>query len=1160
MTAGAKPPVDPRLLRVPAVRRLLATRGVVQASGAALTVAQAVLLSSVVVAIFVDHADAAALLPRLAELAAVGLGRAAFAASQEWVTARASLRLRARLRRMALDAVVHAHAGWAARQPAGRLVSALGPAADAVDGYVSRALPAFVGALVVPPVVLAAIMWRDLQSGLLLLAALPLVPLFMVLIGIATRRLVDREYAVLARLSGRFLDLLRGLATLRIYGRAEEQERTLRRANDDYRAHAVATLRVALLSGLVLDLVAALSVAVVAVDVGLRLDGGTVSFAAALLVLLLAPELFAPLRAVGAQHHAAEEGAAAVGALLDIVDAARPETPDGASGRSAERAGRVRLHHVAVRYPNRADAALRDIDLEFEPGRLIALTGPSGAGKSSLIAVLLGFVTPAAGKIYIGPPGCETELTPADAAQWRLGLAWVPQRPRPTQPTVAEEVRLGAPQADSGEVAEVCALCRAPDPDVALGEDGREVSAGQRRRIALARALLRARAVRAEGGVPLVLLDEPSEDLDRATEQIVAHVITELAAWATVVIATHSAVLIDLADVQVRLDAGRVRSRSVQSPYRVLHDSFDGDPVPRHPLPVAQLSQDAGEPYRLRELAREAHARRRLVGAAGLAALAALAGLGLTATSMWLISRAAQHPNLQALAVAVVGVRTFAVGRAVLRYGERLATHDAALRMLAALRSRVFTALRPLPPAVLGGYGRGDLLRRFVGDVDGVQEGLVRAVVPAVGALAGALGAVALVGSFVPAAGAVLAVGLVAGGMVVPAAAFGASGEASELVRAAGARDRRCAGLLEGLAELIAYGAADREVAEVAALDRRVARAARRPARAAAAGVFGTGLCTSLTLAGVLAVAADAVAGGRLPGVDAAVLAAGVIVGFDAMSGLPSAAVAWARCRAGLVRVRAVTSLRPPLGEPAVPASVPTGPIGLAASHVTLAPVPGARPVLRNTCLELPPGRRLALRGPSGCGKTTFLAAALRMVPITAGRFRVSGSDGAAELSELPSSAVPPLVAGSLQGDHVFEATLRDNLRLVRPGASDADLDVIAERVGLSGFLRSLPSGWSTPAGADGSALSGGQRQRLLLARALLADPDVLVLDEPTAHLDAVTERLVLDDLLDATADRTVLLVTHRRLDTLAEGLLDGSFEIADATIAHQTEARPSAG
>ena len=1124
-------PVDPLLLRhAPACRSLIAAVGALQFAGAALTVAQAILLTRLVVSIFHGSAAVGA---ALVALGAVALGRAVLAAAQEWITARASIRVRAQLRQATLAAVVRLGPRWSQAQPPGRLATVTGPGLDSLDGYMTRALPALVAAAVVPPVVLAAIFWSDWQSGVLLLILLPLVPLFMALVGLTTRRLVSRQYAALSRMSGQFLDLLRGLTTLRIYGRAEAQEATVRRVTDAYRHRTLAALRAALLSGLVLDLLAALSIAIVAVDAGLRLDRGHLAFRTALLVLVLAPELFAPLRAMGAHHHATEEGMAAAAAALDIVGSAPPEPATSATDVPAS-ADALRLHGVTVRYDGRDRDALHEVSLAIRPRAVTALTGPSGAGKSTLLAVLLGFVTPSHGGVV------ASGRRLGDPDLWRAGVAWLPQRPRPSQQTVADEVRLGDPTAGDAAVAAVCRSCRTPAPSTRLGQDGTAISAGQRRRVALARALLRAEAVRSSGHVPLVLLDEPTEDLDTATAAVVADVVHGMRGWATVVEATHNPLLAAAADVRVELCDGRLTQVRPQRPARVPPAAAERR---RPAVPSAPVRpRPAAAPYRLRDLVREAGATRRLVCAGALSMLASVCGLGLLTTAMWLISRAAEHPNVEALAVAVVGVRTFAIGRAVLRYGERLISHDGALRLLAALRVRVFAALRVLPPYVLGSYRRGDLLRRFVADVDGAQEGLVRAVVPAAGALGAGACAVAVATALAPAAGLVLAGTLLLGGVIAPLLANRLGGAGDALVRLAAHRDRRSATLIDSMDELVAYGAAARAVAGIAAADRRLARAVRRPAVAAAIGTFLDGAAAALALVGVLAAASSAASRGRLSAVNVGVLAGCVLGAFEALAALPPAWVAWARCRAGLRRVAEITGQRPAFRDPDDASGMPDIPASLSVHDVTLSPADGAAAVLHSADLELEPGQRVALTGPSGCGKSTLLAAALRLVPARKGSVALGGRD----VGDLAAAMVPPVIAGSLQGDHVFDATLRDNLRVARPDASDDALDEVAARAGLLNVIDALPQRWSTRAGPDGAALSGGQRQRLLLARALLADPDILVLDEPTAHLDAVTEAAVLDDVLAATTGRTVLVTTHRRFGF---GRIDAEVRFDDGTL-----------
>lgn len=586
-----------------------------------------------------------------------------------------------------------------------------------------------------------------------------------------------------------------------------------------------------------------------------------------------------------------------------------------------------------------------------------------------------------------------------------------------------------------------------------------------------------------------MLLDEPTEDVDPVTALTVRAAIADLAGSAAVVVATHDPALVAMADTEVTMERGRMQVR--HGPASRPHGAA---PVPPLPAPACDarvpagggrdgVGPDDGRPAvgtdpgrRLYRWVAEAlrsspGARARLAQTAGLGSLAGLSGLALTATSVWLICRASQHPNVQALGVAVVGVRTFAIAKALLRYAERLAAHDGALRLLAGLRVRVFSALEPLTPAGLGSYRRGDLLRRFTSDVDGAQEALVRAAVPLAGAATTAAGAVVLTVLLVPAAGLVLSAGCVAAWAAAPLAARAGTGTAPE----------------------------------------------------AAAGTV-----SAATLGVVLLIGSAAVAAHRLTGVDLGVLAAAVLVAFDGLGGLPTSFAALGRCASGLQRVEEVLDRPAPVPEPARPAAPPTAVTHLGGKDLVVAPGPGAAAVIVGADLEVVGGQRVAIVGPSGSGKSTLLTAVLGQLSPRRGQIDLSDGARRAAVTALAGDARRSLVAGSLQGDHVFSTTLRDNLRVVAPEATDADLDRVAERVGLGRFIASLPEGWSTQAGAGGSDLSGGQRQRLLLARALLADPRVLVLDEPTAHLDAATEREVMRELLDATAGRTVVISTHR--------------------------------
>jgi ATP-binding cassette subfamily C protein CydCD len=827
---------------------------------------------------------------------------------------------------------------------------------------------------------------------------------------------------------------------------------------------------------------------------------------------------------------------------------AQPHRP--APGPGTDRT--VTLDHLGVAYPGRDLPALHDVTLELGHRQLVALTGPSGAGKTTLLAVLLGQVDATSGSLTRARgPG----PVPAATAAWRSDLAWMPQRPRPTQDTVAEEVRLGDPELTDDSLLAVLEACAAPPGMTPLGEDGGMISAGQRRRVALARALVRTRRVLAAGRTPVVLLDEPTEDLDDATAAIVRRVMTEMAQVAVVVAATHDAVLISRADREVRLVDGRLTADATRiaedrattarpttltaatlppaalTPTGVANHSVGtgAGVVPPAPPQLAPTPPTAGRVLRVRAaLVAAGGARRSLVLAGIFGILGGMSGLALTATSVWLICRAAQHPNIQALAIAVVGVRAFALGRALLRYAERLSAHDGALRLLAEVRARVFAALIPLAPAGLFEFRRGDLLRRFTSDVDGAQEALIRAVVPLAGVAGTGVAATLLAALIDPTAGWLLAAGLLAGGVVVPAltARVVTVGDGS---LAAGRRDALVGGLLDGLGELEAYGGVDDHLERITGADAASVRDGVTAGRAGAAGVTATGVVTALTVTAMVAAGARAVASGSTSGILLGVLAVTGLVAFEAAGSLPSAYAALGRCQTSMRRIDAVLTTPAPYPDPEHAAALRSHTTGVAVSHVTLRPATTAPVVLVDASLDLGSGGRVALVGPSGSGKTTVLAAVLRLLPTEAGRIALHDAAGPdVPLRHLCADQIPPLVAGSLQGDHVFSTTLRDNLRFVAPDATDADLDVVATRVGLTDWVRALPDGWSTQTGADGANLSGGQRQRLLVARGLLADPAILVLDEPTAHLDAVTEAAVMADLMGATGGRTLLVSTHR--------------------------------
>ncbi|MGX6607193.1 thiol reductant ABC exporter subunit CydC [Micromonosporaceae bacterium Da 78-11] len=521
-------------------------------------------------------------------------------------------------------------------------------------------------------------------------------------------------------------------------------------------------------------------------------------------------------------------------------------------------------------------------------------------------------------------------------------------------------------------------------------------------------------------------------------------------------------------------------------------------------------------------------ASRPALGGLALAVLAGIgaagAGVGLTATSAWLISRAAQHPPVLHLMVAIVAVRAFGLGRGVLRYAERLAGHDAALRVLGALRVRVFTRLEALAPAGLADFRRADLVQRLAGDVDAVLDLLTRVALPyAVAGLVG-LGSVVLVGTFSPVTGLTLAVGLLLVGAVVPLLQRGAARRADG--RLAPLRGELATGtvdLLHGLPDLIAYGAADAQLARLAAVDARLRHAEQRSAAAAGASTAATSLATGVCLLVGLAAGAVAVRSGALRGELLAVIVLTPLAVFEAAAGLPAAAQRLAGARASLRRLAEVLAAPDPVVLPAEPVDVPDGPHTLHLSGVSAAWVPG-RTAVENVTLTLAPGARVALTGPSGSGKSTVAALLVRFLDPTAGRITLDGVD----LRRMRPDRVRQLIGYLPEDAYLFDTTIAANLRIARRDATDTEVRTALADARLLDWVDTLPAGLDTLVGEHGLALSGGQRRRLALARALLADFRVLILDEPTEHLDDETAAQLTHDLLTAAGDRTVLLITHR--------------------------------
>ena len=1021
-----------------AARRALALSAVLALGNAAALVAQAFLLAAVCAAVV---AGGGVHTGQLVALGGVVAGRALIAWALRVVATRAAAGAKEELRARVVDHALRLGPEWIARRGPGELTSVTTKGLDALDAYFTDYLPALVTAAVVPLGAGAAVLFADWPSAVIIALTVPLLPLFAILVGKYTADTSAAASDALQRMSGHLLELVRALPVLAAFRRAEAQAEAVRRVSDAHRRATVRTLKVAFSSAFVLELAATLSVALVAVVIGVRLVGGDLPLAIGLGVLILAPECYQPLRAVGAAFHASEDGVEAVRRVTDVL--AEPVAPEGTvvPGRGEVRVENLRVERRGGYAPDGETCMVR-------PGAVTRLRTPSGAGKSTTLAVLLGFVRPSGGDVRIdGVP-----LADVDMPAFRREVAWVPQNPAFPGGTVRGELEL--------------ALGRAPDPvevDALLRELNltgladvpvHELSTGQRQRVAVARAVLRVRH-----GAWLLLLDEPSAHQDATNAALVEAAIDSVLPLGTaVLLAAH--------------DRATAEPAAAPAPAR-------GEEA-RAPAPAPARARGP-----LRDLVSG-----RLLSGAGVGALALLAGVALTATSGWLIAKAAQQPPILTLTVAVVGVRAFGLGRACLRYLERLIMHDAAFRIAGRLRVRLWRGIVRLGPAGTLSLRFGEGQRRLVADVDTVRDLLPRVVTPPIVAALVLAGAVAVQTVLLPAAGLVLAVAVLIGALAAPVLALRLERRATRVVaeerRAVGAQ---VLGLLDGAAELIAFGAHARRRAELARADARLVARARRQA-------FGAGAADALItlVTGGAAVTGVALAAGS--GIDPVltpVLALVPLALAEVLASLPPVARHWDPLRAAAARIAEVEATRPRQ-------AVPHGPVAF--EH---ADIGWTTPVLRDVNLRIPDGAQVAVVGPSGAGKSTLLAALLGFLPAQRGHV-----------------TAPAAVVWAPQEPQLVSTTVAENLRLADPHADD---DRLREALRLA----CLDVPLDAVLGGAGSGLSGGQAQRLAVARALVAAPhaDLVLLDEPTAHLDEPTARQLRVNLREALAGRTVVHVTH---------------------------------
>ena len=1137
---------------------------------------------------------------------------------------------------------------------------------NALDDYYTKTLTAFVSTAIVPFILWVVVASLDWMSAMVLACTLPLIPVFMILIGKNTRDETAEAQAELHRLSDHILELVRGLPVIIGLGRERAQTRAMNALGQRYRERTMQTLRSAFMSSLALELITTISVALIAVLIGVRLVNGTLGLDTAILVLLLAPECYQPLRDVGAAYHQSEDGVAALRSAQKIIDAPLPAAAADSAEQSAAsqkaQPSTIAVEDLSVSYPARP-AVLTNLSLNLnrrvatangERGAVIGVMGESGCGKSTLLNVFSGAV-----REGLVPTGSEEPVHLTGSVTGLGTTLVIPQSPVFTAPTVQTEMALYALSATEAERERAATLLgeamdskklSVTDAESALlvgplAQLGMEkltalepgaLSAGQARRLAVARTLARAEAIYRAGGeqtVLTVLVDEPTAHLDAYSAYLVTRALHRLAELgATVLIVTHEQELAAGCDTLVRAvqtaqgytwaaEANTARVPvPAETPAHLLKDRAEYEAESTAPAGASAAAEvEEAEPAGLFASLRTLKELtgigvRAATGPVIMAAITSLMAAALTALSGWLIVRAAEGPAMMYLMVAIVGVRFFGLGRACARYAERLMTHSKVLAAANILRLRAWVGAWQSVSSVRA-LLRGDaLLERLVGGIDELRDGVPRVIIPPAAHLLVMVAALITTACILPQALIPVLLAVLVSTFVAPWIVLRADARAEALARRSTAQMLRLGtGMLSAAEDLRANGVATTAEKANGALDAENLSALQKGSTAQGVGRalvtlswFGAALASAMIAyplavdgtvrapeAAIVVLLCTGMLESSLGHVEAvrswpafsrllATIAPSVrdvsLEGIVAVSTLKRSVPTEAEVdthvlprRAERLRARAEAEMeelleadrqrahrfdrpesatdskagaqsdskavRPPKpGEPTLVSCGTPQELGVKVTDPALslqdaaARWPGMdHPVFTDLNMNARAGSWTAVTGPSGSGKSTVLATVLGFLPLESGRVLASGE-------VLEGEQLRGYAAWCPQAAHIFESTLEGNLLLARDRSdrpSEEELIEVLRRVGLGEWFDALPQGLRTPVGAGGSFLSGGQRQRLAVARALLVNSPVLLLDEPTAHLDAESARALMADLDAATRSSSVatVLVSHRPED-----------------------------
>jgi ATP-binding cassette, subfamily C, bacterial CydCD len=1135
-------------------RRWLLFTIVLGLAGGLLTVVQAWLIARIVQRTFTHGFTIDSLNPLFIILIAVVALKALTAWAREVFGFQAGAAVRERVRHDLTAHLVAVGPVGLNTLPAGGLVSNTLDQVEALHNFVAHYIPQLALAALLPVAMLVFIFPISWAAGGILLVTAPLIPLFMILVGMGAESISQRHFQALARMSAHFLDVLRGLPTLKIFDRSKAQAAEIQEVSRQYRRRTMAVLRVAFLSSAVLEFFSSIAIALVAVYLGMYYLGymhfgdysRPIDFASGFFILLLAPDFFLPLRELGAHYHARADAVGAAGEILKIFDLP-PAGLQPMPGRAMTGApGIIRFESVSVHYATRPRPSIDDISFTIKNGEKIALVGASGAGKSTLIHLLLGFIQPTAGRILIdGVP--QKELSQSD---WRRQIAWIGQSPMLFSGAVRDNIRLARPEAEEDQIetaarhAGVMEFTAQKESGLGseVGEQGRRLSLGQAQRVALARGFLKQ--------APLLLLDEPTASLDICTE---ARILADLKSWAqgkTLVMATHRPAPLALADRILIFEQGRLVADGTYAELQRSHGHLlpkpsDTFPLPESKLPGQPCSAIISRPVQttnqklqtrnhkptlipfLKMLGR--HWRALALGTA-LALLATGAAIGLLCLSGWFLAASALAGMHAATALAFnffypsVGVRLLAMMRTVTRYGERVVSHDATFRVLETLRTWCYERIEPLVPARLGRLHSGDLLSRIVTDIDTLDNLYLRVLSPSIVAVITTVLLFLFISGFNGPIAMVALGGLMMGGICIPASArYMALPDARKLNdRLAELRTALVEGI-HGLAALLSCGAEGQFLLRLDCRHHALVKNQKGMNRVAGLTAALMGITAGLTTTATLYLGATAVDAGRLTTPQLAMLALAVMAAFEAVSALPTAYQYLGQTRRSGARLQEVTEAPPAVRYPQQTGH-PKGEWNIDLRSVTFYYQGAHRPALDRIDLYIAAGRKVAVMGDTGAGKSTLLYLLARFEDPQEGSIRLAGQ----ALADFAETDLRRAVCIIDQRSHIFSGTIRDNLLLARPDADDQQLWDALDVVRLRDFVSTLPEGLNTWVGEAGRLLSGGQAKRLAVGRLLLSEAPIWILDEPTEGLDAETADAMIKELLERGKTKTLMVVTHR--------------------------------